>query len=100
MLLCCSPQHHINPSLICGAASPSPHNRSPTHPPTHHPQTPRLLPVLICSDTADATAALQLDGIPFRGNTLKIKRPKDYVPAFGVRRGGLLRAAVLCSVAF
>lgn len=37
-----------------------------------------------CSDTADATAALQLDGIPFRGNTLKIKRPKDYVPAFGV----------------
>lgn len=35
------------------------------------------------SDTADATAALQLDGIPFRGNTLKIKRPKDYVAAFG-----------------
>jgi splicing factor U2AF subunit len=34
-------------------------------------------------DTSDATAALQLDGIPFRGNTLKIKRPKDYTPPFG-----------------
>jgi hypothetical protein len=48
------------------------------------------------SDTSDATAALQLDGIPFRGNTLKIKRPKDYVPAFGVRprcRWGLAPAA-------
>ncbi|KAL4448392.1 hypothetical protein ABPG75_005611 [Micractinium tetrahymenae] len=35
------------------------------------------------ADTADATAALQLDGIPFRGSTLKIKRPKDYMPLFG-----------------
>ena len=35
-------------------------------------------------DTSDATAALQLDGIPFRGMTLKIKRPKDYAHPYGV----------------
>ena len=45
---------------------------------------PPSAPPRRCSDTSDATAALQLDGIPFRGNTLKIKRPKDYTPPFGV----------------
>ncbi|PSC70371.1 RNA binding [Micractinium conductrix] len=35
------------------------------------------------ADVSDATAALQLDGIPFRGQALKIKRPKDYAVPFG-----------------
>lgn len=34
-------------------------------------------------DINDCTAALQLDGIPFMGNSLKIKRPKDYAATYG-----------------
>jgi splicing factor U2AF subunit len=30
-----------------------------------------------------ATAALAFDGISFQGQALKIRRPKDYQPAFG-----------------
>lgn len=36
------------------------------------------------SEIGDATCALVLDGIPFQGCPLKIKRPKEYVPPYGV----------------
>lgn len=35
------------------------------------------------ADMMDATCALALDGIPYMGVTLKIKRPKDYTPPYG-----------------
>ena len=38
-------------------------------------------------DVPDATAAMQLDGIIYNGQALKIKRPKDFVMPFGVRFG-------------
>ena len=31
-------------------------------------------------DVPDCTAALQLDGIPYMGSVLKIKRPKEFTP--------------------
>lgn len=35
-------------------------------------------------DPNDATAALALDGIMYNGNTLKVKRPRDFVRGPGV----------------
>jgi splicing factor U2AF subunit len=37
------------------------------------------------ADMMDATCALALDGIPYMGVALKIKRPKDYNIPYGVR---------------
>ncbi|KNE72097.1 U2 snRNP auxilliary factor, large subunit, splicing factor [Allomyces macrogynus ATCC 38327] len=34
-------------------------------------------------DPADATQALYLDGVPFKSMSLRVKRPKDYVPPEG-----------------
>lgn len=60
----------------CPGHAPTPRT-SATRPSRPRPRPPR-------SDVADATAALQLDMIPFRGQALKIKRPKDYVHPYGV----------------
>lgn len=35
-------------------------------------------------DVADCTACMQLDGIIYSGNPLRIRRPKDYIQPFGV----------------
>ncbi len=37
------------------------------------------------SEVMDATCALALDGIPYMGIPLKIKRPKEYIAPLGVR---------------
>ena len=72
--------------------SPSPCPPLPAIPPPAPPLA------CLCRDTSDASAALQLDGIPFRGVTLKIKRPRDYVHPFGVSASIVSRASSALSV--
>jgi splicing factor U2AF 65 kDa subunit len=47
----------------------------------------RFFAFLELRTAALATACLQLDGITFQGQTLKIRRPNDYRPPPGDRRG-------------